>query len=191
MKSGLIIFIRNPIKGKVKTRLAKTLGDEKALCIYNWLLFHTKQVTQHLSCDKYLYYSDFIQPNDDWKNELYQKKIQQEGDLGKRMSDAFLDLFKQGYQKVVIIGSDCIELNETIISNGFDMLSENDVVIGPSSDGGYYLLGMNAYFADVFFNKQWGTSTVLNDTLQDLMAAGISVQKLQTLNDIDEEKDLP
>lgn len=191
MKSGLIIFIRNPIAGKVKTRLAKTLGDEKALFIYNQLLIHTHHITRNLSCDKFLYYSDWVEQNDLWENDRFQKKLQSPGQLGKRMSDAFLDLFKDGYQKLLIIGSDCLELNEPIIANAFDVLDDNEVVIGPSADGGYYLLGMTAYLHHLFLNKKWGTSSVLQDTLQDLTVHHTKTGMLAMLNDIDEEKDLP
>ena len=190
MKSGLIIFIRNPVMGKVKTRLAKTLGDEKAFIIYNQLLVHTHQVTRDLSCDKFLYYSDWVEHNDSWENDRFQKKIQQPGDLGERMSHAFRELFKEGYEKLLIIGSDCMELNERIINNAFETLNNHEVVIGPSSDGGYYLLGMTAFFPELFTNKHWGSSTVLEDTLKDLSTSKKVVGKLVTLNDIDEEKDL-
>jgi uncharacterized protein len=191
MKSGIIIFIRNPIAGKVKTRIAKTMGDEKALIIYNQLLAHTHGITRDLSCDKFIYYSDCTEQNDNWENDLFQKKVQQPGDLGERMSGAFLELFKEGYEKLLIIGSDCIELNEVIINNAFDILNNYEVVIGPSSDGGYYLLGMGSYFPGLFLNKKWSSSSVLSDTLKDLSASGTTVATLVTLNDIDEEKDLP
>ncbi len=191
MKAGLIIFIRNPIAAKVKTRLAKTLGDEKALIIYHQLLAHTHQVTRELSCDKFLYYSDWAEQNDKWENDRFQKKVQRSGDLGERMANAFLELFNEGYEKLLIIGSDCLELNEPVIRDAFDSLDNNEVVIGPSSDGGYYLLGMTAYFPDLFLNKKWGSPSVLKDTLQDLTTANTRVGKLVTLNDVDEEKDLP
>lgn len=191
MKSGLIIFIRNPISGKVKTRLAKTMGDEKALNIYNKLLAHTHQVTRQLSCDKFLYYSDWADSHDFWENDRFQKKTQCPGQLGERMSKAFQEIFKEGYEKLVIIGSDCVELNELIITNAFDTLNKNEVVIGPSSDGGYYLLGMTAYFPALFLNKKWGSSSVLKDTLNELAISETKVGKLVMLNDIDEEKDLP
>ena len=191
MHQALIIFIRNPVAGKVKTRLAKTLGDDKALLIYNHLLAHTHQVTRHLDCDKFLYYSDWVEQEDDWENERYKKKLQQPGNLGERMSAAFHELFEEGYQQVLIIGSDCIELYEKLISNAFEALNDNDAVIGPSSDGGYYLLGMTTYFPELFANKKWGSSSVLTDTLMDLEIANARVGKLIILNDIDEEKDLP
>lgn len=190
MNQALLIFIRNPVLGKVKTRLAKTMGDDKALFIYNQLLSHTHLVTRNLTCDKFLYYSDWVEQNDSWENDRFQKKIQHPGDLGERMAGAFHELFKEGYKKLLIIGSDCMELNEQIISNAFEILNNNEVVIGPSSDGGYYLLGMTAFFPELFLNKQWGSSTVLEDTLKDLSMSKTGVGKLVTLNDIDEEKDL-
>ena len=191
MHQALIIFIRNPVSGKVKTRLAKTLGDEKALLIYNYLLAHTHLVTRHLACDKFLYYSDWVEQEDEWENDRYKKRLQHPGNLGERMASAFDELFEEGYQQILIIGSDCIELDETIISKAFEALNDNDAVIGPSSDGGYYLLGMTTYFPELFANKKWGSSSVLTDTLLDLEIANARVGKLITLNDIDEEQDLP
>lgn len=191
MRTGLIIFIRNPIAGRVKTRLAKTLGNEKALDIYNLLLTHTRSITKHLSCDKFLYYSDHATANDVWENDIFHKRVQPAGELGVKMSGAFRELFEEGYDRLLIIGSDCIELDEATINSAFDILNEQDVVIGPSSDGGYYLLGMKRFLPFVFLNKQWSSSSVLEDTIRDLVDFNIGFEKLPLLNDIDEEKDLP
>ena len=191
MRTGLIIFIKNPLIGKVKTRLAKTLGDEKALAIYQQLLLHTVQITKNIDCDKFVFYSDFVDQNDIWNTNRYFKKLQSSGNLGVRMSGAFMELFKAGYDKLIIIGSDCLELNEFGIRNAFEVLNDKDVVIGPSTDGGYYLLGMKAFLPTLFINKDWSIPTVLNDTLNDLNELNKTVSKLITLNDIDEEKDLP
>ena len=191
MRTGLIIFIKNPLIGKVKTRLAKTLGDEKALEIYQQLLLHTVQITKNINCDKFVYYSDFVDQNDSWNNDRYFKKLQSGGNLGDRMSAAFMELFKSGYNKLIIIGSDCLELTELEIINAFEVLNNDDVVIGPSFDGGYYLLGMKAFLPTLFMNKNWSTPTVFKDTLHDLNELNKTVSKLITLNDIDEEKDLP
>ena len=132
-----------------------------------------------------------MEQEDDWENDRYKKKLQHTGNLGERMASAFDELFKEGYQQILIIGSDCIELYEKLISNAFKALNDNDAVIGPSSDGGYYLLGMTTYFPELFANKKWGSSSVLTDTLLDLEIANARVGKLITLNDIDEEQDLP
>ncbi len=191
MRKGLIIFIRNPIIGKVKTRLAKTTGDEKALQIYTRLLEHTHNITKDIDCDKFVFYADFINSNDLWENDIFNKRMQADGDLGEKMSGAFNELFNERYNQLMIIGSDCIELDATIIESAFDILTKKDAVVGPSKDGGYYLLGMSSFFPDLFINKQWSSSTVLIDTLRNFSAGNISFESLQELIDIDEEKDLP
>src|SRR4051812_9764031 len=110
MKQALIIFIRNPVLGQVKTRLAKTLGDEQTLSIYKELLRHTHAITQKLPFDKYVFYADGITKGDIWENYIYNKLVQTGNDLGARMQAAFELLFSKGYQHICIIGSDCYEL---------------------------------------------------------------------------------
>ena len=182
-KNLLLIFTRNPELGKVKTRLAKTIGAEKALAIYKFLLAHTKKVTEKIACDKAVYYSVKVREDDLWNGEIYQKKQQLGEDLGIRMQNAFQDAFANGYEKVLIVGSDLIDLSEEIIENGFLQLASNDVVIGPAEDGGYYLLGMKSVHPNVFKNKNWGTSSVREETLNDLKDK--KVHLLNELNDAD------
>jgi len=182
-KNLLIIFTRNPELGKVKTRLAKTIGAEKALAIYKFLLAHTKKVTENIACDKAVYYSVKVREDDLWNGEIYQKKQQLGEDLGIRMQNAFQDAFANGYEKVLIVGSDLIDLSEEIIEKGFLQLASNDVVIGPAEDGGYYLLGMKSVHPNVFKNKNWGTSSVREETLNDLKDK--KVHLLNELNDAD------
>nr|WP_299031408.1 TIGR04282 family arsenosugar biosynthesis glycosyltransferase [uncultured Tenacibaculum sp.] len=182
-KNLLLIFTRNPELGKVKTRLAKTIGNEAALDIYKFLLEHTKQVTQNLSCDKAVYYSVKVRENDIWNATTYQKHLQDGNDLGIRMHNAFQQAFSTGYEKVIIIGSDLPDLTSEHINKAFEKLNANDVVMGPAEDGGYYLLGMKKLHANIFQNKDWGTSTVRKDTLNDLQNE--SVHLLETLNDVD------
>ncbi|MDB4241954.1 TIGR04282 family arsenosugar biosynthesis glycosyltransferase [Polaribacter sp.] len=182
-KNLLLIFTRNPELGKVKTRLAKTIGAEKALAIYKFLLAHTKKVTENIACDKAVYYSVKVREDDLWNGEIYQKKQQLGEDLGIRMQNAFQDAFTNGYEKVLIVGSDLIDLSEEIIEKGFLQLASNDVVIGPAEDGGYYLLGMKSVHPNVFKNKNWGTSTVREETLNDLKDK--KVHLLNELNDAD------
>ena len=182
-KNLLLIFTRNPELGKVKTRLAKTIGDEAALDIYKFLLEHTKQVTQNLSCNKAVYYSVKVRENDIWDASVYQKLLQDGNDLGIRMHNAFQQAFSTGYEKIVIIGSDLPDLTSEHINVAFEKLNSNDVVMGPAEDGGYYLLGMKKLHTNIFQNKNWGTSTVRKDTLNDLQNE--SVFLLETLNDVD------
>jgi len=182
-KNLLLIFTRNPELGKIKTRLAKTIGAEKALAIYKFLLAHTKKVTENIACDKAVYYSVKVREDDLWNGEIYQKKQQLGEDLGIRMQNAFQDAFANGYEKVLIVGSDLIDLSEEIIEKGFLQLASNDVVIGPAEDGGYYLLGMKSVHPNVFKNKNWGTSSVREETLNDLKDK--KVHLLNELNDAD------
>jgi rSAM/selenodomain-associated transferase 1 len=184
----LLIFTRNPELGKAKTRLAKTIGDEAALTIYKFLLNHTQKVTEAINCDKAVYYSVKVRENDIWDENLYQKLQQKGADLGIRMQNAFQNSFEAGYQKVMIIGSDLVDLSSEIIEKAFLQLENNDVVIGPAEDGGYYLLGMKNLQPKIFENKEWGTSTVRKETLTDLKNKKIHL--LSELNDIDVYEDL-
>ncbi|MEO6960905.1 MAG: TIGR04282 family arsenosugar biosynthesis glycosyltransferase [Puia sp.] len=188
--SALVIFVRNPELGKVKTRLAKTIGNVKTLLIYEELLRHTLQVTQNLPLDKYVCYQDTINTGDLWDNSVYNKHMQKGKDLGERMLNAFALLFKKGYEKVVIIGSDCHDLNQKGISDSFHRLESGKVVIGPATDGGYYLLGLRDLIPEIFNNISWSTENVFIQTIQKLKELNIDYSVLPELSDIDEEADL-
>jgi rSAM/selenodomain-associated transferase 1 len=187
-KNLLLIFTRNPELGKAKTRLAKSVGDETALEIYKFLLDKTKEVTQNISCDKAVYYSVKVRDNDIWDTNIYQKHQQKGEDLGIRMQNAFKNSFDAGYEKVMIVGSDLFDLTPNHINQAFDKLNTNDVLIGPAEDGGYYLLGMKKLQPNIFQNKEWGTSTVRKDTLNDLQK--VTVHLLDELNDVDVIEDI-
>lgn len=184
----LLIFTRNPELGKVKTRLAKGVGEENALTIYKTLLEHTKNVVSKINCTKRVGYSVAIRPNDIWESNAFEKFQQQGADLGDRMYHAFAKAFQDNYSKVLIVGSDLYDLRPKHIEEAFTALDSNDVVIGPAQDGGYYLLGMRNLIKDVFYQKEWGGDTVFEATLGDLKAC--SVYQLETLNDIDHAEDL-
>ncbi len=188
MNNALIIFTRNPELGKVKTRLAKSIGDEKALQVYTDLLEHTMLQTQYLDCDKYVFYDTMIIENDIWDNKTYHKKLQTEGDLGERMHAAFEELFAIGHQKCIIVGSDLFDLQTIDIKHAFHAMDYNEVIIGPALDGGYYLLGLKKMHPTLFKNKQWGTNSVLSDTLNNIPLHHVYL--LKTLNDIDTIEDL-
>ena len=190
MTNGLIIFVKNPVLGKVKTRLEEAFGEENALKIYLKLLQHTRRVTANLFADKYIFYSEFINYDDLWENEVYKKELQHGSDLGERMKNAFELLFKNGYKKVLIIGSDCYELTEMIITSAFDQLKQKDIVIGPAKDGGYYLLGMNAFTPQLFGGKSWSTNKVFLETLAEIKSLNYSICTLPELNDVDTPGDV-
>lgn len=186
-----MIFVKNPVLGKVKTRLAKTIGDAQALHVYQNLLRFTSDVSKPLVQDKQVFYSDFL-PKEDilFEDYFFQKAVQQGNDLGERMKNAFKNSFEQGFDSVIIIGSDCPQITTELLQDAFEALKNYPVVLGPATDGGYYLLGMNEYIVQVFENKIWSTATVLEDTLKDLNNLGIDYTLLPMLTDIDEEKDL-
>ena len=184
----LLIFTRNPELGKCKTRLAASVGDETALAIYIFLLEHTVAVTKDLKVSKVVYYSEAIREGDLWDPSIYQKKIQKGPDLGERMANAFKAGFKAGYKKIAIIGSDLYDLSREDLDEAFEMLQTNNFVLGPASDGGYYLLGMTHFIPEIFKNKNWGTSSVLKDTLADLKNKNVYL--LETKNDVDVLEDI-
>lgn len=187
----LMVFIRNARIGQVKTRLAATVGDERALEIYIRLLDYTSNVVAVVQADKAIFYSDFIEEVDEFPIPLFQKYLQLGDDLGDKMKNAFVKMFARGYEKVIIIGSDCAELDEVLVEEAFAALNDHDVVIGPAKDGGYYLLGSKKLIPSFFTNKTWSTNNVFLDTILDCKKAGLSYYVLKELNDIDEESDLP
>ncbi len=187
----LLIFIRNPHLGKVKTRLARTMGDVEALRIYNLLLDRTRRAAQGVSAERWLYYSDFIPEKDEWPEPDFYKKIQHPGDLGERMEASFREAFAAGASKAIIIGSDCPELSGELLLQAFDALDHADFVIGPTPDGGYYLLGMKQLESSVFHGIEWSTETVRSTTVEKIRAAGLSCAEMRVLSDLDTEEDLP
>lgn len=187
-KNALIIFTRNPELGKVKTRLAVTVGDKIALEIYKLLINRIVGVSEKTTADKYVFYSENIQENDAWNSDVFKKKLQHGEDLGDRMNNAFEELFKMNYQKVVIVGSDIYELTSQDIEDSLSALETDDFVIGPAKDGGYYLLGMKQLNSNIFKNKNWGTSTVFKDTMEDLKNE--KVYLLAVKNDVDVYEDI-
>ena len=189
MKKALIIFIKNPVYGQVKTRLAATAGNVKALEIYKQLVQHTYSITHHLSVEKIIFYSNEIIEDDVWK-DVFKKQLQCGNDLGERMMQAFNYTFKNNYSNVVIIGTDCPELNEQMIENAFEKLNEHDVVLGPAADGGYYLLGMKNLHKHLFIDVEWSTNKVLQTTMERCMQHSLNYFLLDELHDVDEEKDL-
>lgn len=187
----LMIFARNPEKGKVKSRLAKTVGEDNALRVYLELMEHTARTVQALDLDKEVHYTDSITGNDPLNRSYVYKALQVEGGLGERMASAFQDAFSKGYERVVIIGTDCYELSTDILHQAFQALrNDQNAVLGPAADGGYYLLGMTHFIDPLFRDKPWGSSDVLLDSLVDLRERGVQYHLLPTLNDVDEEEDL-
>jgi rSAM/selenodomain-associated transferase 1 len=189
-KRLLIIFIKNPELGKVKTRLAASIGDQKALEVYLHLLKHTANLATGICVDKTVFYADQAEENDLFESSIFKKEVQVEGDLGVKMNAAFEQSFQLGYNKVIIIGSDCLELTADDLERAFELLETNDVVLGPAVDGGYYLIGLKKAFEELFNSKPWSTDQVLELTINDIKQAHKTFALLDKKRDIDTLQDL-
>ena len=187
-KRLLVVFVKNAVLGTAKTRLAKTIGNDKAFEVYKHLMHITEQATVGIeNCAVHIYFSSEKDPTR-WSN--YAQYVQQGNDLGERMSDAFRRGFELGFEQIVGVGSDLPDLTTEIIEKGLEALTTNDAVFGPAEDGGYYLIGMRSMLECIFENKPWSTEQLLEITLDELKVKGYSVGLIETMNDLDTEEDL-
>jgi rSAM/selenodomain-associated transferase 1 len=183
----LIVFVKNIKLGKVKTRLAKTMGDDAAFEVYKKLVSITEKATEDITVDKRIYFSDVIIET---KWEGAPKYVQSGTDLGERMQSAFNAAFADGYSKVILIGSDLPDMKEEILEEAFSNLENSEVVFGPAEDGGYYLIGMKKDQNFIFEAMPWSKSNLLEITKAKLDKHQVGYSLLGTLNDIDNENDL-
>lgn len=186
-KELVIVFVKNIKLGKVKTRLAKTIGNQGAFEVYSALVKVTENATKKLSADVHIYFSDAIVET---KWQHCHKSVQRGKDLGERMKNAFKNGFESGYERIVLIGSDLPDISENHINSGLEKLKDKEVVFGPAEDGGYYLIGLNKLHNFIFENKPWSESHLLKETLAELDSENIKFATLDTLNDIDTFEDL-
>ena len=186
-KALVIVFVKNIKLGKVKTRLAKTIGNPGAFEIYSALVEVTEKATESLSVDKRIYFSEAV-VDSKWPNDY--KTVQHGIDLGERMKNAFIKGFKDGYDRIVLIGSDLPDITAHHINKGLAALNESEVVFGPAEDGGYYLVGLSKMHHAIFNNKPWSAPQLLEKTLSELKENSIAFSTLDILNDIDTYEDL-
>ena len=184
MKQALIVFVKKPIMGNVKTRLANDIGHSEAVEIYKKLLRNTENVITSLKQDIFIFsdvkFKGFFGD--------YSWRIQKGNNLGLKMFNAFEEVFALGYDKVNIIGSDCFELSSDILKDSFN--SPEESVIGPSKDGGYYLLGLSKNDPEIFKNIEWSTENVFEETKKKLHIVQMKFSTLPRLTDIDDLEDL-
>ncbi len=195
MKNCVIVFLKYPEPGKVKTRLAKTLGDKIAADFYKCCTEYTLMQlnnTKDRETENLIFYSDESQKSKirNWLGSKYKIFKQQGKDLGEKMQNAFQEVFKNNYDKAIIIGTDLPDISSQLIIKAFHELDNNDFVIGPSKDGGYYLLGMKSLQKSLFEKISWSTENVLQETLKKLNSLSGKVKVLNKLNDIDTEIEL-
>jgi rSAM/selenodomain-associated transferase 1 len=191
----LLIFTRFPEPGKVKTRLIPELGSAGATRVYRHLaeqVVRTARSLRRQSMQAVVCVEPARRIPDmaSWLGAGLIFRGQVGAGLGERLSQAFDRAFTGGARRVVAIGTDCIELSSELIAEAFDLLARNDAVLGPATDGGYYLIGLSRPLPDVFRDIPWSTDQTLTVTTRRLASVGVSPQLLPPLNDIDTWDDL-
>ncbi|UWX58225.1 TIGR04282 family arsenosugar biosynthesis glycosyltransferase [Chlorobaculum sp. MV4-Y] len=186
----LIVFSKNPVAGRVKTRLAASIGETEALRIYEQLRELTRQAVGTVDASKAIAYSDFIPETDLLLTGGAEAWRQQGSDLGERMHRAFVKGFSLGFSRIALIGTDCPEISPFILDLAFRKLDACDVVLGPARDGGFYLSALKRPFPELFLNRTWSTSSVLNNSQHIIREHGRSYDLLPALSDIDTFDDL-
>lgn len=183
---GCIVFLRLPEKGKVKTRLAATAGQDEALNIYRQLSTLTLDLVSKLDIPVYLFYDGGLPANR--LNDEFHYFDQADGDLGFKMESA-IHLILQKHEKAIIIGSDCPDLSFQDINESIQQLEKNDFVIGPAEDGGIYLLGCSRLYHGMLDDIPWSTPHVKEAIVHAIKTLGKSLYQLRSLHDIDVEED--
>lgn len=189
-RDKLLVFLKAPRRGTVKTRLAADLGPDDALSAYRELVAVTLSHLVALAPVELRFTPDDagseIAP---WLRAGWGSAPQGNGDLGTRLARAFDEAFHAGHQRVVVIGSDCPYVTDHDIRTAWEALAHHEVVLGPAMDGGYWLLGLRSAQPDLFAEIEWSTANVLSQTLQRAKAAHLSVTLLRPLSDVDTATD--
>lgn len=189
-ENQLIVFLKAPLPGTVKTRLAKTLGTPGACAAYlqlvETLLNQISSVNNVTLCFTPDEVDLKIQP---WLRKDWRGTAQGQGDLGERLDRAFQSTFANGAKRVLIIGSDCPDITVSDLDAAWSALESNDVALGPAVDGGYWLIGLRAPQPSLFADMPWSTSAVLPTTLDRCATAALRVQLLRQLSDVDTDED--
>ncbi|NEQ41189.1 MAG: glycosyltransferase [Okeania sp. SIO3I5] len=191
----LIIFTRYPEPGKTKTRLIPALGAEGAASLQFQMTETTITKAQKLSNMMSLlvevrFAGGNLQLMKNWLGIDLKYQEQGTGDLGERIIRAFESAFERGMKSVVVIGTDCPSLTTEIMLEAFAKLTESDVIIGPATDGGYYLIGLKKIIPELFQGINWGTSEVLSKTVATAQNLNLVIDYLPELSDIDRPEDL-
>ena len=186
----LIVFLKAPRAGAVKTRLAATLGAAEACAAYRRLVETLLPQLAALENVELCFTPDDagseIMP---WARTTWRLTAQETGDLGSRLDRAFRRAFDEGAKRIVIIGSDCPGVVASDIQAAWTALLSLDVVLGPATDGGYWLIGLRAPQPELFANLPWSTNAVLRETLEWCRVGGLTTQLLRELSDVDTEAD--
>lgn len=189
-ESLLIVFVKAPRAGLVKTRLAGQMGSAAACAAYQRLVRTVLSQIDSLPNVQLRYSPDDakaeVRP---WQKPVWTMAPQGAGDLGARLTRAFSDAFKKGASRVAIIGSDCPWLSAEDIQQAWDELDSNDVVLGPACDGGYWLIALREPLAELFTRISWSTPNVLKQTVARAEEQRLRLKQLRELRDVDTLED--
>jgi uncharacterized protein len=189
-REQLIVFVKAPRPGTVKTRIAQTAGAERACSIYCEMVSTVLRRIAPIRGTQLRFApdeaTDEIKP---WLRDDWVAAPQGAGDLGERLQRAFAESFAGGAERVVIIGSDCPEVKSGDVRTAWKELKAHDLVVGPAIDGGYWLIGLRAPQPELFRAITWSSDQVLAQTLVRAKSIGLRVQLLRILGDIDTEED--
>lgn len=191
-RSTLVVFARAPELGRVKTRLAAELGLPGALAAYRRLAEHVIAAVK--GGERYSLTVAYTPAEAKWEMRRWlgssvSLTAQSEGSLGNRMGHAIADALANGAKRVVVIGTDCPDVSAAMVGEAFARLADADIVLGPATDGGYYLIGMSRLHPSVFDGVPWSTPETLRVTLERAREAGLSVALLDERRDIDTADD--
>lgn len=192
--SAIIFFIKAPVPGRVKSRLATALGDDTALSLYRAFVLDMLETIERTGIP----YSVFVDPPDavpavsSWLGQHRRILPQRGSDLGERMANAFRGIFAAGAEHATLIGSDIPDLPIEILHQAMDALERHDAVIGPAQDGGYYLIGFRrtGFLPSVFSNMTWSVPDVFARTMQFFRQVNTAVHVLPPWQDVDTAEDL-
>ncbi|MBI2517028.1 MAG: TIGR04282 family arsenosugar biosynthesis glycosyltransferase [Opitutae bacterium] len=186
MNALVMAFFKAPRPGTVKTRLGREIGHEPATALYRRMAEEQlARIPAEMRAEVH-YAPRGAKPDmTEWLGKRHYR-AQAGGDLGARLNHAFLTGFRRGYRPVLAIGADCPDLDAACLRRAVLLLGSHDVVLGPATDGGYYLIGLRAPAPRLFADIEWSTSTVLADTVQRAKAGGLSVAQLEERLDIDD-----
>lgn len=189
MSATLVVFAREPVPGRVKTRLAEALGAGPAASVYTSLLDHTIATARRSAVEIVISLAE--DPHPGWGPATGGRvEIQGRGDLGRRMAECFRRRFAEGTARAVIVGSDIASLRPDHIAAAFAVLDGPPVVLGPAADGGYWLVGQRAPGLDLFSGVPWSSPDTLTATRSRLRTLGVEWSEIETLTDIDTVEDL-
>jgi rSAM/selenodomain-associated transferase 1 len=189
------MFTRYPEPGRAKTRLIPFLGAEGAAGLHRQMAEHALAQVTRLRSRRSLslevqFTGGTLAQMQSWLGVEPMYTLQAEGDLGDRISLAFQAAFNRGATAVVIIGSDCPQLNAEILEQAFETLHHHDLTLGPATDGGYYLIGLQRFLPQLFQGIAWSTAAVLPQTMAIAEQAGLAIAHLPTLSDVDYPADV-